>query len=221
MRGERASILMTCALAGGLLVAGCGSSSSSTPLNPGTGNSTGGTPGVNLGTGGSGGGLGGLGNGGAAGQAGSTKPECQLPSCFDVLSTPRPDCTPMGACVQQSTPPNVNICWANGVKEKVMISLDGTGNAVATATVKGTSGAACFSFDFAINAATGEIGAITFRDAAGKKIGTLAVNPDDSITATCDGQPPKIIPASCGMDMNNMMPGMMPGATMCTDGVCM
>jgi hypothetical protein len=255
-------MLKACALVAGLLLVGCGGSSSSgSTTTPGAGGATGGKGGISLGGGGKGGGgsggaaggsggaaggsggaaggsggaaggsggaAGGSGgaaggSGGAAGGSGgtgSTRPECQTPSCFDFLNTPSASCAPMGACVQQDMQPNLNICWANGVKEFVTIALSGT-NAVATAQVKGTNGAVCYSFDFTIDGVTGDVGALTFHDAAGKTLGTLTANADNSVTASCPGQPAKTIPASCNMDMNTMMPGGMPGDMKCTDGVCM
>ena len=225
MRALRGSMRKACLLVGGLLLMSCGGSSSSTSGS--TNRPSGGTGGQGSGVvggalGGSVGTSGGTGGTGGSGATSSTRPECQVPDCFKALQNPGPDCTPMGACVQQTAEPNVNICWANGVKENVTVALDPSGNATATAVVKSPTGATCFSLDFIIDTASRSVSGITFHDATGKTIGTINGNPDGSVTATCPGQPAKTLPASCAMDMGAMMPGgAMPGAVMCTEGTCM
>jgi hypothetical protein len=230
MRGERIRLTVW-AVVGAMALLGCGGSDNALPSGSGGRGGAGG--GISLGGGGKGGtatgGAGGTATGGAggtatggAGGASDVRPECQTPDCFKALAAGSllADCQPMGTCMQQEAASGaVNICWANGVRETVSVDFGGTGAAVATAEVRSKNGALCFSFDFSIDPTTGDVGAITVRDSSGKVVGTLEGNLDGSVSATCTGQPAKIIPASCGMNMGTMMPGMN-ASTMCTPGVC-
>lgn len=220
---NRARTMLTVWTLIGTLLVGCGGSSDlPSSSGSGAGNHGGSGGGISLGGGGKGGAGGATtGTGGMGGGNGTStvKPECQLPACFDVLQNLPADCQPMGSCMQQSSAGGtmVNICWANGVKEHVAITV-GAGDAMASAQVRTKSGALCFSLDFSIDPSTGDPGPITLRDSSGNPIGTVRGNVDGSVVATCTGQAPKTIPASCGMDMGSMMPGM--AETDCTPGVC-
>jgi hypothetical protein len=224
---NRARTMLTVWTLIGTLLGACGSDGSPSSSGTGAGNHGGSGGGISLGGGGKGGNagaggattMGGAGGGGMGGTNGTVRPECQLPACFDVLQTLPAECQPMGSCMEQSSAGGamVNICWANGVKENVSITV-GAGDAMASAQVRTKSGTLCFSLDFSIDPTTGDSGPITFRDSSGKAIGSIEGNADGSAVVTCAGQAPKTIPASCGMDMGSMMPGM--AETDCTPGVC-
>ncbi len=153
--------------------------------------------------------------------------KCDYPSCFADLVK---DCSPAGACVQQSTPvtggltgpwtTTVATCHDNGVKMQLTstYSID-----LVTAEMSGTTtttwkkpAGVCFSLETAYSSATLTSVNYVIKNAAGATVGTMVADIDaNTQTITCTGAAPVVLPLDC--DASDADGG---SGAECTAGAC-
>jgi hypothetical protein len=140
--------------------------------------------------------------------------DCDLPPCFSTLMD---SCDTTGSCVvQSSSPTSANFCFANGVRASTTASLNRSGDLAISGRATRPDGTTCFTFEGQVGSSPSSA---SYKDQTGNLIGTVTNNSDDSVTYVCQGQPPKIRPASCKMSTKSAMPGM--GVDRCVRGSCM
>lgn len=152
------------------------------------------------------------GRAGTGGAGGSTTSLCAEVPCYADLIR---NCLPAGSCKMQVlsgadiTNITANVCYANGIKEKIVARMAVSGAVTGTATYK-NGNAVCFSMDIS-QSAMGTTGTYVFRDANGKQVAT-ATEDAIGLTMTCTGGKATRLSQAC----------MNAGSTEsdCTDGVC-
>jgi hypothetical protein len=116
-----------------------------------------------------------------------------LPACLAGLAS---GCEPQGACQQQQSGTNIAMCYANGVKMYVTVTVFPV--AAATIRLARPDGSTCYTVDLPITMGTGGT-MLTYRNAMGQVVAT-GVSEGDRLTITCTGSGvTQVVPSSCGI----------------------
>lgn len=115
-------------------------------------------------------------------------------------------CRPMGACTQQTAPPMLNRCYANGVKVRVANSTTST----IRATFVRTDGTNCYLMDSPL-VPTGMTRTILFKELDDTDVAQTTIN-GPVITIRCGGGNPQVL-----TDESCLPPFSL---TECTAGIC-
>lgn len=217
----RAALLGLLALAG---ETGCGSSSGSrqdgsVAASAGSGGATG------QGTGGALAGSGGVGGSDGAIRAGvdssAILAECAELPCLAPAANLIATCKPSYTCISEYDSLSQSYCFDNGVS---VLRSYGTGNTPSGHIIMSVkkNGAACYSLDVSYADAAANSDILIYKDAAGTEMISL-YGAGASVTATCPGGSPVVLPSSgqCATDAN-ALGGLMPASSCInnTSGAC-
>ncbi|APR76418.1 Hypothetical protein A7982_01765 [Minicystis rosea] len=149
------------------------------------------------------------GNGGSGGGGGSVSTGCAQcwPQCFlDMFA----DCTPAGACTQETGATTVNACYANGVKVST-----GLGAAGASLIYYKADGSVCFTGDstFSTTSVTA-----TYKDTDGNVLltDTTSLSGSTAQTIVCGGETYVVDPSSAACQSCQMGGS----SSSCVNGAC-
>ena len=152
-------------------------------------------------------------DGGAGGSSG-----CNL-ACLNNLANLVATCQPSGTCTEQLTSSTAaTTCYSNGVKMSVSMTTSTSGAASMAISVKNNS-AACYSMAMS-ETASGDM-TMTFKNASGTTVATLAVGSTTGETVTCPGGSPSAIDSSCSTQAASVSSfAGSSSTTNCTQGTC-
>jgi hypothetical protein len=135
-----------------------------------------------------------------------------IPACWtSILAGLQANCVPSGACTSGGELPTFAICYENGVKVVTTIGFEGF---VVRWTTPGDT--ACYSIDTALE---GSISTVAWKNADGETVATLSADINDPLVVqvTCGDDPPITIDVTQpGCQGGPGLPGGPDGGTTCT-----